>query len=181
VALISVSGEAIRGVRQTARMRAGAGLTCFAAGAVLLASSAAGATLRIENLSGSIQRLGSSRSGPLYEVRLRATVCARSSSDAQKMYPSEIRITHFAVSKSRSRWWAARIAIDHAPWLVPIGETWGGKACGTLVFEDPIPRQHYGVESLGNPRDCYGVALTIKAGGTQASRRAIVTCGRRFG
>jgi hypothetical protein len=66
--------------------------------------------------------------------------------------------------------------IDHAPWLVPIGETWSGP-CGKLVFEDPIPSEHYGVESLGNPRTCYGVRLTIEAGGRRASKRAIIQCG----
>ena len=70
--------------------------------------------------------------------------------------------------------------IDRAPWLVPFGENWKGKACGPVVLEDPIPPAHYGVESLGNPNTCYGVGLTIDARGRRASRRAIITCGRRF-
>jgi hypothetical protein len=154
--------------------------------ALVLSGSAFGrptapGTLHIEKLSGSIERFGSSSSGPLYWVRLQAAVCLRSSSEARNTYVSEIRITHFAVTKSPTRWWAARTVIDRAPALVPLGETWGGKACGKLVFEDPIPPEHYGVESLGNSEGCYGVSLTIKAGGRQASRRVIVKCGRRFG
>ena len=153
--------------------------------ALVLAGSAfarlyAPATLHIEKLGGSIERLGSSSAGPLYWVRLQAIVCLGSSSEARNTYLTETRITHFAVSRSRTRWWAARTAIDRAPALVPLGETWGGKACGRLVIEDPIPPEHYGVESLGNSEGCYGVALTIKAAGRQATRRAIVKCGRRF-
>jgi hypothetical protein len=157
------------------------GLCALASSSSASGRSSSGATLRIENLSGSIERIGSSGSGLRYGVRLQPTVCARSSTEAQKIYLSEIRITHFAVSKSPAHWWAARTVIDHAPSLVPIGETWGGKACGKLIFEDPIPPEHYGVESLGNPQGCYGVALTIKTARAQASRRAIVKCGRRFG
>ena len=81
----------------------------------------ASAALHIEKLSGSIERFGSWRSGSPYGVRLQATVCLGSASEARATYPSEIRITHFAVSKSRTRWWAARTVIDHAPWLVPVG------------------------------------------------------------
>jgi hypothetical protein len=61
------------------------------------------------------------------------------------------------------------------------GETWPGTACGPVDLEDAIPSQHDGVESLGNPNGCYGVAVTIKAGGAVARRRTVVTCGRRFG
>jgi len=95
-------------------------------------------------------------------------------------YSTEIRITHYVVTKSRQNWWPARTAIDHAPWLVPLGETWRGKPCGPVVLEDPITPEHYGVESLGNPLACYGVGLTIKALRRQAARRAIVTCRPRF-
>lgn len=157
------------------------GVCALALSSSVPAQSDALVTLRIEKLSGSIVRVGSWDSGPLYGVRLRAAVCMRSASQARNTYPSEIRITHFAVSKSRTRWWPARTVIDRAPWLVPIGEGWQGKACGEIALEDSIPPDHYGVESLGNARGCYGVALTIKARGAQASRRAIVKCGRRFG
>ncbi|HUQ23048.1 MAG TPA: hypothetical protein VM049_08535 [Gaiellaceae bacterium] len=63
---------------------------------------------------------------------------------------------------------------------MPFGETWQGKACGQVRLEDAIPARHYGVESLGNANGCYGAGVTIKAGGAQASRRVVVTCGRRF-
>ena len=144
---------------------------------------AAPGPLHIHKLSGSVQKLGSWVSGgasyALLGVRLRATVCLRSPAEAQNSYPSEIRITHFAVSKSPTRWWPARTVIDRAPWLVPFGETWGDSACGVVTLEDPIPPDHYGVESLGNPKNCYGVGLTIKVRDRQASKRAIITC--RFG
>jgi hypothetical protein len=66
--------------------------------------------------------------------------------------------------------------IDRAPWLVPLGETWHGKACGPVWENDAIPPQHYGAESLGNPNACYGIALTMKVGARRASKRAIVRC-----
>jgi hypothetical protein len=137
--------------------------------------------LRIKALDGSIAKVGSIGSSALYGVRLRATLCLPSPAAALSAYPSEIRITHFAVSRSRSRWWAARTSIDRAPWLVPLGEAWHGKACGQIRLEDAIPAQHYGVESLGNARGCYGVGLTIKTRGAHASRRIVLVCGRRFG
>lgn len=83
--------------------------------------------LRITALTGFLVRLGSDGGYPLYGVRLRATLCLSSPAAARSMYPSEIRITHYAVSKTRRRWWAARTTIDHAPWLVPLGENWAGK------------------------------------------------------
>lgn len=114
-------------------------------------------------------------------MRLRARLCFSSPAIALTTTPDEIRITHFAVSKSLKRWWPARTTIDRTPWLVGFGESWGGRACGPASFEDLIPPSHYGVESLGNENGCYGVSLTIKARGAQAARRIVVTCGRRFG
>ena len=137
------------------------------------------ARFTITKLNGSLFKQGRSSAGPLYWLRLRATVCDPSPVKGGT-FPTEIRITHFVVTKSRTSWWPARTVIDHAPWLVPLGETWGGKPCGPVVLEDPITPEHYGVESLGNPLACYGVGLTIKARGRQATRRAIVTCKPRF-
>ena len=75
------------------------------------------------------------------------------------------------------RWWPVRSVLDYPRWLVPLGEAWSGK-CGPLLLEDPVPDEYYGgVERLGNPLSCYGVELTIKAGGRRASRRAIIQCG----
>jgi hypothetical protein len=154
---------------------------------VAAASSRATAAglLRIEKLNGALVRLGTWGSGAnasaLYGVRLRATLCLGSAAEAVKTYPSEITITHFAVRRSPQRWWAARTAIDRAPWLVPFGESWRGKRCGPVVLEDPIPSDHYGVESLGNPNGCYGVSLAIRAGASRTAKRTIVKCGPRFG
>jgi hypothetical protein len=163
-------------------------LLCTCAALALTSASArstAPGPLRIETLSGSLVRLGTWGSGAngsaLYGVRLRATLCLRSAAEALETYPSEITITHFAVGGSPRRWWPARTAIDRAPWLVPFGETWRGKRCGPVVLEDPIPSEHYGVESLGNSKGCYGVGLTIRAGARRTVRRAIVKCGPRFG
>lgn len=153
--------------------------------AAAAARPAAPGPLQIDKLSGSLVRLGTWGSGAngsaLYGVRLRATVCLRSAAEALKTYPSEITITHFAVGGSPRRWWQARTVIDRAPWLVPFGESWRGKRCGRVLLEDPIPSDHYGVESLGNPNGCYGVALWIRAGARRTVKRAIVKCGPRFG
>jgi hypothetical protein len=136
--------------------------------------------LHIQKLHGSVVKLGSYGGGgapyDLLGVRLRATVCVRSAAEAMNAYPNEIGVTHYAISKSRREWWAARTVVDRAPWLVPLGETWGGKACGPVWVNDPIPPTHYGVESLGNPNNCYGVALTIRVGAMKATKRAIVSC-----
>jgi hypothetical protein len=134
----------------------------------------------ITKLSGSVFKQGRWSGGPLYWLRLRATVCDPSPTKGGT-YPTEIRITHFAVTKSQKSWWPARTAIDRAPWLVPLDETWDGKPCGPVTLEDPITPEHYGVESLGNPLRCYGVGLTIKARGKLATKRAILTCKPRFG
>lgn len=136
---------------------------------------AAPASLRIEKVTGSVVRFGSMNPGPLYEVRLSATVCDRAP-PKDGTYLDEIRITHFEVYNSR--WDPRRTTIDHnPPALVPLQESWHGKGCGPVQVEDPIPSEHYGVESLGNPLSCYGVALTIKAGTRRASKRAVIRCG----
>jgi hypothetical protein len=132
------------------------------------------ATLRIVKLRGSVVRLGTMSGYRLLGVRLRATVCVGT---PVAIYPDGIGVTHYVVTRSRKRWWPARSVVDHAPWLVPFGETWHGRPCGPLVVEDPITPGHYGVESLGNPLSCYGVRLSIQADGRRASRRAIIRCG----
>jgi hypothetical protein len=136
----------------------------------------AGPTLRIEKLRGTVVRLGTMNGYRLLGVRLRATVCVGFGSP-QGVYPDAIGVAHYVVTRSRKRWWPARSVIDHAPWLVPLGETWHGRSCGHVVVEDPITPDHYGVESLGNPLSCYGVRFSIEADGQRASRRTIVRCG----
>jgi hypothetical protein len=132
------------------------------------------AALRITRLTGHVAKLGSLDGLPLLGVRLRATVCVRS---PEATYPSAIGVTHYAVNKRRHEWWPARSVVDRAPWLVPFGENWHGRPCGLVHVEDPIPPDHYGVESLGNPNTCYGVRLMISVGRQRASRRAIIRCG----
>ena len=136
--------------------------------------------LHIHSLAGAIQRAGSYRGTPLYAVRIRATVCFRSAQEALKTYPTEFRITHYAVVRSGNKWWRARDVRDNPHWLVPFGETWNGRACGPVSVEDPIPITHTNLHSLGNELECYGVAFGIKAGRAQARRRVIVKCGKRF-
>jgi len=131
----------------------------------------------IRSLTGNVVRISSS-SYVAYGVRIRAVVCFRTAAGANS-YPSAITIGHYLVQKSR--WWNARTVIDHAPWLVPFGEGWHGARCGPVLLEDAIPSDHYGVESLGNRLGCYGISLLIQVGRNRASRRAIVTCGHRFG
>src|SRR5438445_8949321 len=77
-------------------------------------------SLRIERLSGAVVRLDSADGYAPLGVRLRATVCVRS---AEAVYPDAIGVTHFVVSGSPKRWWAARSVVDRAPWLVPLGES----------------------------------------------------------
>jgi PASTA domain len=61
---------------------------------------------------------------------------------------------------------------------VPLRESWQGKPCGPVQVDDPIPPEHAGgVEQLGNPWSCYGVALTISAGKRKATKRAAIQCG----
>jgi hypothetical protein len=130
--------------------------------------------LRIAKLTGSVVELDPrSADAPLW-LELRATVCVRS---PLALYPNGIGVTHFVVSGHPRRWWVARSVVDHAPWLVPFGESWHGRKCGPVLVQDPIPSDHYGVESLGNPLSCYGVRLTIRVGRARASRRTIVRCG----
>jgi hypothetical protein len=118
-------------------------------------------------------RLGS-WDGPLYGVRLRARVCDRSS---KALYPDFV-IAHFLVAGFPRKWWLVRRVFDRPPWLVPLQEGWNGKQCGPLTLEDPIPPDHVGgVEQLGNPKSCYGVALTIIGNGMRASKRVLVKCG----
>ena len=151
----------------------GVGL-CALLAATGSASTPSPSALRITKLSGSVVKYyGSSVVG----VRLRATVCLGSPRETLAFYPDGIGVAHYAVSKQRKQWWLARSVVDHAPWLVPFGETWHGKACGPVVVEDPIPPDHYGAESLGNPLTCYGVRLTLRVGAKRASRRAIISCG----
>jgi hypothetical protein len=131
-------------------------------------------SLGIKRLTGSVAKIGSWDGYPLLGVKMRATVCTRGIGAA---YPDEIRITHYDVGGSPKRWSVARTVVDHAPWLVPLGETWHGKSCGLVLLDDAIPPVYYDAVSLGNPNSCYGVRLTIKVGARQASRRAIIRCG----
>jgi hypothetical protein len=153
-------------------LRAVAAAIVVAALAVPAASAHPG-PLHIHKVTGKVIRIGDSTSYVELGVKLRVTMCLRR---AEEAYPSEIRIAHYTVDKKTKNWWLARISIDHAPWLVPFGETWGGKPCGGITLEDPIPPTHYGVESLGNPNTCYAVGVTIKSGRESASKRAIITC-----
>lgn len=132
-------------------------------------------SLRIRKLTGNVVTLGSWSGYPLIGVRLRAIVCVRGTRAA--IYPDEFRVTHFSVIRNRRVWRWRRTTIDRPMWLVPLGETWGGKPCGPVTVEDAISPNHYGAESLGNELGCYGVALSIKAGGSRDSRRAIIQCG----
>jgi hypothetical protein len=139
-------------------------------------ADAAPGRLHIHELRGTVGKYTYGGDRYLQGVALRATVCFRSAAEALRAYPTAIGVTHFAVSKSRRRWWPARTVVDRAPWLVPFGENWHGRACGRVWVNDPIPPTHYGVESLGNPDNCYGVELTIAVGASRASKRAIIKC-----
>ena len=164
-------------------MRAGAALVVL--GLCALALTGCGGTtrpsadtpriVRIEKLTGSVARFGSSQGYPLYGVRLRATVCT--GSDAE-IYP-DFTIAHYLLVGSPTRKWTlVRKVFERPPYLVPLQETWRGRRCGPAYVDDPIPPEHTGgVEQLGNPWSCYGVALTIWAGRTHATKRLAVQCG----
>jgi hypothetical protein len=82
------------------------------------------------------------------------------------------------VGSPERRWVLVRKVFDRPPYLVPLQEAWPEKRCGPVQVDDPIPPGHTGgVEQLGNPWSCYGVALTIWAGKRHATRRAAIQCG----
>ena len=137
--------------------------------------SADGQVLRIEKLTGSVVKLGSWQGYPFYGVRLRATVCTSSNAE---IYP-DFTIAHYLLVGSPARKWTlVRKIFDRPAYLVPLQETWHGRRCGPAQVDDPIPPDHTGgVEQLGNPWSCYGVALTIWAGRSHATRRVAVQCG----
>lgn len=157
-------------------------------------STANEALLRIARLQGAVVRMGSIRGEPLYGVRLRADVCARSAALADQTYPTSFSIAHHVTpGRAVARWPKAfRVMFDELHWLVPLGETTGGACRRGVEFEDVIPSDDYGgVESplgcLGYCRAsrCYGVQLTLRAVVADrsrtrmaASRRAIIQCGR---
>ncbi len=132
-------------------------------------------TLRIEKLTASVAKLGSWQGYPFYGVRLRATVCTTSSAE---IYP-DFTIAHYLlVGSPTRRWTLVRKVFDRPPYLVPLQETWHGRRCGPAQVDDAIPPDHTGgVEQLGNPWSCYGVALTIWAGRSHATKRVAVQCG----
>jgi hypothetical protein len=169
----------MRGVRVATCVLGACGVLALAASAS--PRSGAPRALEIRALHGSLVLLGRWGSDPLYGVRLRATVCEHSPPPGGT-YP-DFRITHYDVTGPRKRrhWWPLRTVLDRPSWLVPLGESWGGKPCGSLVLEDPIPPEHYTLESLGNPNSCYAAGLTILGSHGQATRRTIVKCGPRFG
>jgi hypothetical protein len=157
-------------------------------------SAADEALLRITRLHGAVVRMGSIGGEPLYGVRLRAEVCARSAALADQTYPTSFSIAHHVTpGRAATRWPKAfRVMFDELHWLVPLGETTGGACRRVVEFEDVIPPDDYGgVESplgcLGYCRAsrCYGVQLTLRAIAADrrparmaASRRAIIQCGR---
>jgi len=132
-------------------------------------------SLRIERLTGSVARVGTSQGSALYGVRLRARVCTGSSAE---IYP-DFTIAHYLlVGSPKRRWVLVRKVFDRPPYLVPLQESWRSRRCGPVQVDDPIPPDHTGgVEQLGNPWSCYGVALTIWAGKRHATRRAAIQCG----
>jgi hypothetical protein len=92
--------------------------------------------LRIEKLTGSVARFGSSQGYPLYGVRLRATVCT--GSDAE-IYP-DFTIAHYLLVGSPTRKWTlVRKVFARPPYLVPLQERWQGRRCGPARVDDPFP------------------------------------------
>jgi len=152
--------------------------------------------LDLRTLQGSVVRMGSLRGAPLYGVRLRALVCARSSAEADRTTPTSFRVAHYTTSgKTTGDWGKPFRDVDNdLYWVVSLGEA-TPSACESVVFQDVIPPENYGgVESalgaLGYSRahHCYGIKLTLRAvlvsvdGKTSmpisATRRVVIQCGR---
>jgi hypothetical protein len=152
--------------------------------------------LDLRTLQGSVVRMGSLRGAPLYGVRLRALVCARSSAEADRTTPTSFRVAQYTTSGQTTGDWGEpfRAVENDLYWVVSLGEA-TPSACEYVVFQDVIPPENYGgVESalgaLGYSRThrCYGIQLTLRAvlmsvDGktstlTSASRRVIIQCGR---
>jgi hypothetical protein len=133
------------------------------------------ATLRIEKLTGSVAKFGMWQGFPFYGVHLRATVCTGSNAE---IYPN-FTISHYLLDSSANpKWTLVRRVFDRPSYLVPLQESWSSRRCGPAQVDDAIPPDHSGgVEQLGNPWSCYGVALTIWAGKSHATRRVAVQCG----
>jgi hypothetical protein len=148
--------------------------------------------LRVSRLEGRVVRMGTLRGEPLFGVRLRAFVCSRSATSADRTYPTSFRISHHVTAGRATSHWpeAFRVMSNELHWLVPLGET--RDVCGNVEFEDVIPPSNYGgLESplglMGYSRThrCYGIEFTLRAvldnrsrTAMSASRRAIVQCGR---
>jgi hypothetical protein len=146
-------------------------------------------------LHASVVRVGSLRGSPLYALRVRAFVCARSAAEADRIVPTSFRVAHYVTPRRGPTGWRTpfRVLQNDLYWVVSFGET--VNVCGDVTIEDVIPPANYGgVESplgaLGYSRTlrCYGVRLTLNAllenAGHTASRpisgsaHAIVQCGR---
>jgi hypothetical protein len=69
-----------------------------------------------------------------------------------------------------------RTAIDHPSYLVPFQETWHGKSCGPVTFEDPLTPEH-GYDDPFSYGACYGASLTIVTQeARRATKRTLVSC-----
>ena len=160
------------------------GLVIAAGGGVLLVARSSGShdvarqPLRITRLSG----VRFERNG-LRWVRLRATLCDPSP-PAGGDFPSAVIVTHFAIPKHASRWFAMRTAIDHPSYIVPFQESWDRSRdgsstqtrCGPVSFEDPLTSAHGYDDPLAYGA-CYGASLTIVTQEhRRATRRVVVSC-----
>jgi hypothetical protein len=69
------------------------------------------------------------------------------------------------------------VLIDPAPqWLVPLGETWRGRACGLVTYEN-VFKYPEGFRGFGSSINCFGVAFSIKVSGKTATKRETIKCG----
>ena len=150
-------------------------VVALGAGVVLLASSPRSDAvtrkpMRITKLSGHrFERNG------LRWVRLKATLCDPSP-PADGDYPASIIVTHFAIPKTASQWYAMRTAIDHPSYLVPFQEAWHGKSCGAVTVEDPLTPEHGYDDPLAYGA-CYGASLTlVTQEHRRATKRVLVSC-----
>lgn len=89
------------------------------------------------------------------------------------MTPDYLRLTQFIIYKGR--WTPTRSTTDYVPWIVSLGENWGGKPCGTVTYSD-VFRRPEGFAGFGSRINCVGVAFSLEVGGRTATKRVTIRC-----
>jgi hypothetical protein len=124
--------------------------------------------LHIDQLRASVTTSNGVRS-----VNVRARVCVRSATEATSVVPDQFRLTQFIVYKGR--WRPVRSVIEYTPWIVSLGEAWGGTPCGWVPYTDAF-RWPEGFAGFGSTINCFGVSFSLKVGNRTATKRIAIKC-----